>query len=186
MKIVAKEADKSPIVRGTTNINHNIRARLNISVAAYCLIDFYTGWYANNNREPQIGDIYLWLGINDGSIVANINSELLGKKMCTEDFRPTEKWTSCFGNDNEFNELWTIHAKGNKKTAKQRFAKAIKKIRFKDLKDKLKAYAASNDFQYLKGLDVWLNPDKEHWNDPIVPKQQGKAQPAINHNFFGT
>lgn len=72
--------------------------------------------------------------------------------------------------DTGFNELWKLHSKGNKKTAKQRYTKAIKKVSFTELKSILEIYIKSNDFCYLKGLDVWLNPEKEHWNDPIVNK----------------
>lgn len=70
----------------------------------------------------------------------------------------------------EFDELWKLHPKGNKKTAKDRFIKVIKKVPFSDLKEKLLPYIKSNDFCYLKGLDVWLNPDKEYWDDVIIWK----------------
>lgn len=72
----------------------------------------------------------------------------------------------------EFDELWKLHPKGNKKTAKERFIKAVKKVSYPELKSKLEPYIKSNDFCYLKGLDVWLNPIKEHWNDPIVKKEE--------------
>jgi len=87
-----------------------------------------------------------------------------------------------------FDELWKIHAKGNKKTAKDRFAKAIKKISFEELKSKLEPYVKSNDFCYLKGLDVWLNPDKEYWNDPIVKKEDKfkKPEEPVKPSFFRT
>lgn len=71
----------------------------------------------------------------------------------------------------EFDELWKLHPKGNKKTAKDRFIKVIKKVSFTELKSKLEPYIKSNDFCYLKGLDVWLNPEKEYWNDIVVKKE---------------
>jgi hypothetical protein len=71
----------------------------------------------------------------------------------------------------EFDELWKLHPKGNKKTAKDRFIKVVKKVSFAELKSKLEPYIKSNDFCYLKGLDVWLNPEKEYWNDLIVKKE---------------
>lgn len=72
----------------------------------------------------------------------------------------------------EFDELWKLHPKGNKKTAKERFIKAVKKVPYPELKSKLEPYIKSNDFCYLKGLDVWLNPEKEYWNDIIVKKEE--------------
>lgn len=85
----------------------------------------------------------------------------------------------------EFDELWKLHPKGNKKTAKQRFVKVIKIIKFSELKSKLEPYIKSNDFCYLKGLDVWLNPEKEYWNDMIVKKEDKfkKEEPA-KRGFF--
>jgi hypothetical protein len=70
----------------------------------------------------------------------------------------------------DFNELWSIHKKGNRKTAQERFNKVVKKVPLEKLKSILSEYIKSNDFQYLKGLDVWLNPEKCHWEDPIVYK----------------
>ena len=70
----------------------------------------------------------------------------------------------------DFEILWKIHSKGNKKTALQRFSIVINKVPIKELETKLTAYIQTNEFTYLKGLDVWLNPVKEHWNDPLVYK----------------
>lgn len=87
--------------------------------------------------------------------------------------------------DSDFNILWDLHKKGNKTTAKKRFSKAIKKVSFTELKSLLEAYVKSNDFCYLKGLDVWLNPDKEHWNDPIVKKEDKfKKEEPKKSTFF--
>lgn len=85
----------------------------------------------------------------------------------------------------EFDVLWKIHAKGNKKTAKLRFIKAMKLISFDEIKLILESYVKSNDFVYLKGLDVWLNPEKEHWNDPIVKKEDKfKKEEPKKESFF--
>lgn len=85
----------------------------------------------------------------------------------------------------EFDELWKMHPKGNKKTAKDRFVKVVKKISFAELKEKLEPYIKSNDFCYLKGLDVWLNPEKEYWNDPIVKKEEKfKKEAPAKTKFF--
>lgn len=86
----------------------------------------------------------------------------------------------------EFDELWRLHSKGNKKTAKDRFIKVVKKVPLAELKEKLELYIKSNDFCYLKGLDVWLNPLKEHWNDPIVKKEEKfkKEEPKENKSSF--
>jgi len=85
----------------------------------------------------------------------------------------------------DFDELWKLHPKGNKKTAKDRFIKVVKKISFAELKEKLEPYIKSNDFCYLKGLDVWLNPDKEYWNDIIVKKEDKfKKEEPTKPKFF--
>ena len=88
--------------------------------------------------------------------------------------------------ETQFNELWSLHAKGNKKTAKDRFFKVMKKMSLEELKFKLEPYIKSNDFCYLKGLDVWLNPEKEHWNDPIVKKEDKFKKPEVKNetSFF--
>lgn len=87
----------------------------------------------------------------------------------------------------EFDKFWTIHPKGNKATAKQRFIKVMKKNSVDELESKLWLYIKSNDYCYLKGLDVWLNPEKEHWNDPIVKKEdkfKKEEKGADNTSFF--
>ena len=81
-----------------------------------------------------------------------------------------------------FNKLWAMHSKGNKKTALERFIKV--KVPFIELQQILQKYITSNDFQYLKGLDVWLNPAKEHWNDPIVYKN-GEPPKDLPKNLEG-
>lgn len=104
-------------------------------------------------------------------------------KMLEDYFKPKE----INSKDNpQFEELWKLHAKGNKKTAKDRFIKSIKKVSFDELKSKLEAYIKSNDFCYLKGLDVWLNPEKEHWSDPIVKKEDKfkKPEEPVKSSFF--
>ena len=85
----------------------------------------------------------------------------------------------------EFDELWSMHPKGNKKTAKERFIKVVKKTSFAELKEKLEPYIKSNDFCYLKGLDVWLNPEKEYWNDVVVKKEEKfKKEAPTTTKFF--
>ncbi len=84
------------------------------------------------------------------------------------------------GSSAEFDALWKLHAKGNKLTARQRFDKVISKVPFQELESKLKEYIQSNEFIYLKGLDVWLNPQKEYWNDPIVYKDGIKPEDKSN------
>lgn len=70
----------------------------------------------------------------------------------------------------DFEKLWKLHSKGNKTTAKERFSKVGHKLPIQTWIAKLTEYVASNEFVFLKGLDVYLNPAKEHWNDPIVYK----------------
>ncbi len=84
----------------------------------------------------------------------------------------------------DFERLWKIHAKGNKATAKERFSKVGHKLPIETWVAKLTEYVASNEFVFLKGLDVYLNPTKEHWNDPIVYKDGIKPTESKN-NILG-
>jgi len=70
-------------------------------------------------------------------------------------------------------ELWAIHAKGNKQTASLRLTKIVKTVEFEYLKSRLLAYVKHCTEQniFMKGLDVWLNPIKKHWDDPLFDQK---------------
>jgi hypothetical protein len=118
-----------------------------------------------NPGEPfTLGDITYTYQIKDGKLLLSKYNGEVKKKVSSA----------------EFDVLWNLHAKGNKLTARQRFDKVISKVPLEELESKLKAYIQSNEFVYLKGLDVWLNPQKEYWNDPIVYKDGIKPEDKSN------
>ncbi len=85
----------------------------------------------------------------------------------------------------DFDKLWKILTKGNKATAKERFMKIGHKLPIETWITKLTEYVSSNEFMFLKGLDVYLNPTKEHWNDPIVYKDGIKPMESKNNALDG-
>ncbi len=99
-------------------------------------------------------------------------SKLIQRGFISSDLRVSSLWSDEFKVDLSagFDALWKIHAKGSKKLAIARYGKVVKKITSEELEAKLSLYVQTNDFQYLKGLDVYLNPKMEHWNDPLVYK----------------
>lgn len=106
-------------------------------------------------------------------------------KALEEHFKPKEEPKELTVSSVQFDELWSIHKKGNRASAKQRLPKVLKKIKYEELRVLLLAYVKSNDFCYLKGLDVYLNPLKEHWNDPIVKKEDKfKKEEPKKPSFF--
>jgi len=161
------------MITGQTLINHSIRVRLKLSLQEYSLLDFLFTWFKSNTNSPSVKDYWIGIGCDPAEEqVKLLLSKLVQKGFLTLDHNTTELWEKEFVKDSSatFDVLYKMHQKGNKKTARERFNKVVKKVPFAELESKLKAYIASNEFQYLKGLDVWLNPAKEHWNDPIVYK----------------
>jgi len=175
----------TPKVTGRTIIDHNIRIEMGLSLTQYVTVDFYENWVQKKGKylSPNKGDLYVSTGLSQvpeeieflqgiGLLTTNESGHVI----------PTDKWNNRYANPIE--EFWAIHAKGSKATAKQRLPKALKKIDKNTLLAKLKEYIKTNDYQFLKGLDVWLNPDKEPWNDPLVYKNGNKPQTSIGEIFF--
>lgn len=153
------------MVTGTTFINHAIRAKLGLSLQEYTVMQFLADCkekkiHPAENSIAMIGVVYqsIWPVIIG-----------LQEKGFLIDIYPNHKWTNEFIQD--IDKLWSIHAKGSKTKARERLPKVLKKITIEELSDKLKEYVSSKppeEFSFLKGLDVWLNPKTEHWNDPVV------------------
>lgn len=150
------------MVTGTTIIDHRIRAELNLSLQEYTIMDFC---------EKNVGKLLPEICIKEMAVEWDMIKDTfttLYEKGFLHNFKPTEKWTNAFKADIDI--LWTIHAKGTKKVAATRLKTVLKKVPMSELVTKLKSYVKSNEFQYLKGLDVWLNPTAEHWN-AVVTKE---------------
>jgi hypothetical protein len=167
------------MITGTTFINHAIRANFGLSLQEYTVMQFLQDC-AENKLNPLENCEVMIAAIWDQICPAIVDLEQSG---FVKDLIPTEKWTSAFNSD--IDKLWSIHKKGNKKTAAERLKKVLKKVPIDELEEKLKIYVKSKppeDFKYLKGLDVWLNPAKEHWNDPIVQEKK-EQQPEVSFEF---
>lgn len=151
-------------IRGTSIINHKIRAKLKLSLAEYCVMQFLFDWV--KKTDPIYDDFYSELGISNESlhsIMRNLNIQGF-----LVEFKPTDKWNVHFKDSSgEFEKLWLLLPKGSKIKAKQRYIKVIKTIEHTELEAKLKAYIAYCDRCGVlrKGLDVYLNPTLQHWND---------------------
>ena len=153
-------------IRGTSIINHRIRAKLKLSLAEYCVMQFLFDWV--KKEPPKYNDFYCELGI-DNKTLNTIVIKLQNDKFL-ENLKTTTKWNINFtDNSGEFEKLWLLLPKGNKTKAKQRYIKVIKTIEHAELEAKLRAYIAYCDrCQVLKkGIDVWLNPVLAHWNDSL-------------------
>lgn len=175
-------------ITGTSLINHDIRIKLNLTLAEYCVMQFLFEWWQVNKKMPDIEALYKGIGITP-KVFSEIGSQLSVKKLIDEDYKCTDKWNTHFKADiTEFNRLWAIHDKGSKIKAKQRFVKVIKTITIDELESKLKAYIAYCDrCQVLKkNLDTWLNPVTKHWEDNLYVDKamKPKEEPKKGIPFF--
>ncbi len=151
-------------VIGTTTINHAIRVKLKLNCLEYCVMDFYV----NSKATPEMTEYINFLGISSSQVTQIIDS-LINKDLLSYGI-VSDKWHNEFKADNTLAEqLWAMHRYGNKPTVIKRLPKVLKKISFDDLVVKLKAYLAAceNGDVSKKMLSTWLDPEKEHWSDPL-------------------
>lgn len=162
----------------TSTINHKIRTKLNLTIDEYVCLD-----YLSQNKLARLSDFKRDLGL-DSDFLFSISQSLKAKKMVVrkdDKLEISELWTNEFkANDSDFKVLWKIHAKGNLQTAKERFAKVMLKNNLDDIKEKLINYlkACSESDTFPKNLDTWLNPKKEHWNNPLPVRLAEKNKPV--------
>lgn len=171
------------LISGKTMINHRIRVALKMSVEEYVICDFVFSHNKTKTTSITFGDYYR----ETGFIAQDIKSFM--QQMKTNGllvWNEREKrvdvnsdWKAHHSTSGLLDILWAIHNKGNKATAKERLPKALKKIEFEELKKKLIAYIKHCDENgtFKKGLDVWLNPVKEHWEDILA--NNSKLQPPV-------
>lgn len=158
---------------GFSTINHNVRVRMELSLEDYVLMDYIYSHNQIDNKPITFGKYYNHTGFIYEEIeflfvrLKKRNLLVWDEKHKRVDV--CEEWYDIFSSDKIFNELWKIHPKGNKLVAKGCLPKALKKIPFDKLKEKLIAYVSSvEEFKYRKDLSSWLNPLKENWNNPLV------------------
>jgi len=114
---------------------------------------------------------------NELTMSNNENNEnnILPEKSGDTDLSEKEK---------RFESFWEYYGrKGNKKTTKAIFMK-MSESKITEMKLKLPSYIASTseEPQFRKDAQVYLNPSKEHWNDEIVQKK--KKQPVQEEFAF--
>lgn len=167
-------------------INHRIRTELNLSLQEYCVAEAIANF--NGFDVPVILEM---LRITPNTLTEILNSLTQKKILIYPTYGLSHLWLRCFDYNENFNLLWSIHDKGNKKVALKRYLKICKKVDIELLKNRLTEYVASrpsSEYIYLKGLDVWLNPQAEHWNDKIVRSAGFDKKPVVEEkkisNFF--
>jgi hypothetical protein len=163
-----------------TIIDHKIRVKLKLGLQEYTLLYFLSEWFKTNKNKPTNEDFINLIGCKFDDATQLFLMKLKQKNFITSDYKPTNLWNSEFGSSAGFDKLWEIHAKGNKILSKQRLIVVLKKVSFEELESKLREYVQTNEFEYLKNLDVWLNPKMEHWNDPLVYKGEFKKEDKNN------
>jgi len=180
-KTLDSEFSYRKTISGYSTINHAVRVQLQLSLEEYVLMDFIFQENQKRTTSIRFDDYFKATGfINENikelfSLMKDRGLLVLDTKYNRPDV--FDEWKAIFSSSDLFAQLWKIHAKGNQPTAKERLPKALKMITFELLKEKLKRYvAACNANQtFKKGLDVWLNPQKEHWNDPLPGNSQAPA-----------
>jgi len=155
-----------------STINHAVRLQLNLSLCEYVILEFVFTMNKKQTTPITFAQYLKEIGLNKNEVTELIpimkQKELLvwdGRRMDVYDH-----WKAKFNTNEHFDELWKIHAKGNKNIARERLSKVIKLIPFDELKVKLKRYLddCRKSQRFEKDLATWLNPKNEHWNDKLV------------------
>lgn len=175
-EITKMEYDQRALVKGKSIIDHSIRLQLKLTLEEYVLLDFIHTWNASKKDAATFRNFYIATGIIQADTKHYLN-KMKDKGLIVWDAKHKrveafQRWVNVFSSDGLLDELWKIHAKGSKVKARERLPKVLKKITFEELKQKYQAYitackSAGKEFEFIKGLDVFLNPKNEHWNDPI-------------------
>lgn len=174
-------------IKGTTTINHRIRVQLKLSMEEYVMMDFIYNWNLNNTETPKLKHYFLATGYiaEDIQFLFKVMREkklLIAHGKINKHCDVCPAWYAIFSTSvDQVNELWKILQKGNKPTVIQRLPKVLKQVSFDELKAKLIAYVKDCEVNgaFMKGLDVWLNPEKQHWNDPLRSQPINKPSTKI-------
>ena len=162
---------------GISVINHKKRIELSLTIEEYVFLDFI--WSTNKKQQTPIAFIqYLkFLGMLPVEVKL-LFAKMKEKNLLVWDEKKKRvdiytKWKDAFNTNNQFDELWKIHPKGNKNISRERLSKVLDKIPFDELTTRLKKYLADckNTQRFEKDLATWLNPKNEHWNDALISKE---------------
>lgn len=181
-----QEYSNRRLISGKSHIDHRIRVQLHLSIEEYVILDFIRNHNLTSKETITFRNYY----VNTGYIPKDVDAfiqhlkerKLIVWNKAEERVDVYDDWKDAFTGD--FERLWKILKKGNKAGAKERFSKVVRKIGCDELEEKLIAYVKHCDTYgiFKKGLEVWLEPKKEHWNDPLVANQvkMSPNQPAKN------
>lgn len=171
-------------VIGRSTIDHRIRLDMKLSLEEYVLLDFI-----HLHNETKAGTIFFPEYYKETGFIKDDIQPLfrilkergyLVFNTVQNRVDVCQQWKDIFSSAGLIDKLWRIHPKGNKPTAKKRLPLVLKMITMEELIIKLKAYVKHCDANgtFKKGLDVWLNSAKQHWEDPLVanPIQNNKPQ----------
>lgn len=79
----------------------------------------------------------------------------------------------------DFERCWKLYnRKGNKQTS-LRYWKKLKPEDHVAIEKAIPAYIASNDPQYLKHFQGWINPTNRMWEDAVVVKGEQSTAPKV-------
>ncbi len=170
-------------IKSSSTINHKLRVKLGLTCDEYVVLTFVHDATGSIDTGVLPNEDIFWKYIGMRKADYNpIFRSLREKGFITNQGRDiffTDKYLSNLDSSGSFEELWKLFKKGNRKTAETRFKSVIKKVPFQELKEKAILYqksVANREFEHRKGLDVWLNPVKEHWNDPIGTVEQSSTK----------
>lgn len=190
-EVTNNEYIKRMEIKGITTINQRIRVQLRLSMEEYVMMDFIYNWNLNNNEPPKLKHYFQATGYiaEDIQFLFKTMREkklLIPHGKIEKHCDVCSNWHAIFStNKDQVEELWQILKKGNKPTVIQRLPKVLKTVPFDELKAKLIAYVkdCDNSQAFKKGLDVWLNPEKQHWNDPLRSAPQQISKPSVKIKF---
>ena len=180
-------ASQSVSATGVSVILHKTRIALGLTLEEYVLLDFIYEWNNKNaTASPSFKDYFVATGI----IRDDIN--IMFKKLHACGFltmdsakrrvTTTNAWNKYFDTPDSFERFWARHPQGNKATALNRFKTVVGKMKQDPNKlfGKLELYLANCATldRFSKGLDVWLNPAKRHWDDPLTTRSNGNGNGA--------
>jgi hypothetical protein len=171
-------------VHGSSTIDHRIRCKLGLSVAEYCIAEFYSNFF-KNQKDTLITEKEVWkaLGMdyNDYIFIDDNLRESKPGILGIKEAGPL--WKKEFNFDEDFEVFWQniFQRHGNKADAQKKY-KECRKIVDKQI---LHTRAAQYIMQccpsfpnYTKAAEVWLNPKKRHWEDVLPGDRKLVAQVA--------
>jgi hypothetical protein len=157
------------VVVGSTTIQHNLRAKLKLSMTEYVLLDFIHQWHLKKKEPITFGDYWRATGVKSRLLSVKFQ-RLKDKGMLFKDdtdgkVKTTDLWNSNFNSSEQFETLWKLLNVGNKQVAKKSFSLAMKVDSYENIKLGLEKYLAFLKLtdQFPKHLSSFLNPKNKDW-----------------------